>query len=275
MGYYDNNDINSMIGNNPLNSDDDDVTSALNGEYDDIMDDTSLESLMDADGDLSDIGDFEYSEEELARTIAEESQGVDEEGQPCAAISLSIEMVNADLTQRRTISQHAMFRPVLTINPRDEFIELLLTFPSAIDSNIKVTMFNLDKYNQLLQEMTQSSVECPVLTFVIVPTSGLGCYYMSAMHPLFWALHSEKAGDQPKQIKVLFKAEDVNFFQTDEIDMVAIEAERQREIANEEAAYDYMEAKEKEIRQKEYVDDLFAFMSSNNEEDNEEDNEEE
>lgn len=251
MSYYDYEDeIETAVGATQLGADDDDATDAINGNYDDIMDFNSddLDVMMDADDDLSDVENLPDADAEIARNIVKECQGIDDDGQPKAAIALTLEMMHVD-NSRKVISQQAMFRPVVTINRRMEFIEIIFTFKTAIDSNLKVMFANLEKYGQKLNDITELATEAPILSITIVPTISLGCYYMVALNPVMWALQPQAVNGPVNQLKVIVRCEDVGFYQADDMDLSQIEAEVRREIENERNAIDIMEQKEEARRQ--------------------------
>ena len=84
----------------------------------------------------------------------------------------------------------------------------------------------------------------PLLAITIVPIASLGACYMVANQPLFWAIQSEKFGGPMNQLKVIIRGVDLNFYQTDEIDLKEIAAAVQREREAEDEFYEQAQAKE-------------------------------
>lgn len=247
--YTNGDDLELMTGADQLDSEEDDVTDVLNGEFDDIMsmEDEELDTLMDAEADRDDVLDVSEAVE-AARTLVEECQGVNEDGQPKATVALTLEMVHRDTEVRRLIAQQAMYRPVVHIERRRKFIELSFTFPTAMDNHLRVMLANLDKYSDKVDSENEASVENAQLSIIILPIVALGSFYMVALNPVLWALQPSEFNGPINQLKVLVECEDVGFMQTDEMDIRGIEAAIQREYDAEGRAYDAMEAKEEAIR---------------------------
>lgn len=259
MSYYDYDDeIETAVGATQLGADDDDATDAINGDYDDIMEinDSDLDAMMSAEDDLSDIENLPDASAEIARAIVDECQGLDVDGHPKAAVSVSLEILRIDNT-RRTLSQQAMYKPVITINRRMEFIEMVFAFPTAIDANLKVMFSNLEKYGRQLNDITELATEAPILSITVVPIVSLGCYYMVAINPVMWALQPSAVNGPINQLKVIFRCEDVGFYQADDMDMTKIEAEVRREMLAEQEALEIMEQKEEERRQRFITSETF------------------
>ena len=226
---------------------------ALNTEnFNTNSDNQDLPIFMDAAKDKIEDG---MTEEELeisfVRSMVEECQGETEEGDPLAAITLSLDMISTKTQVQRSVFQQSMYDPVVTINRRVNYIELILTFPNAADTNLKLLSINMDKYGKVMDELKPNSSEYPFFSLVILPVLGLGAYYMSMNNPLFWALTTEKLGAEINQMKMLFHCDDVEFYETDEIDISEIQAAIQREQEAREAAIAAMEEKEEQRKQRE------------------------
>lgn len=236
----------AAVGANQLNSVEDDITDVLNGDFDDIMNLTEddMDTLMDARDDLADLEGVP-DDAEFARHIVEECVGVDEQGEARAAVSMLLEMVSGDdMSSHRVISQQAIYKPIIEINKRMEFIEVLFHYPTAIDTNLRVMMSNLDKYAMLLNENMELSVEVPFFTTVLFPLTSLGTFYMTLHNPVMWALTADKAGEPCTTIKVVYRCEDIGFYQTDDIDMADVQAAIDREEEAKMNAMDILEEKE-------------------------------
>jgi hypothetical protein len=249
MSYYDNDspisffddddDIEAAVGGSQLHADDDDALDALNGNFDGIMDEhDNIEDMMDADDDLEELGGVQDDDAAIAQEIVNQCSGTLDDGTPKAAVSIALDMVNPETYKKQSIASQAVYKPVVHINKRMEFIEIVLTFPTAIDTNLRVMHANLEKYGQKLNELDELSQMIPIMAITIVPITGLGCYYIVANNPVFWAVQSEKFGGPANQMKILIRCEDLNFFQTDEVDISEITAAVMRER---EAEAEYIE----------------------------------
>ena len=255
MNYNDKyeDDIEAAVGANQLNSVEDDITDALNGDFDDIlaMNDDDIDTMMDAGDDLAEMGGLPDSDADFARQIVADCNGTDEEGDAKAAVSVMLEMVAPLAETRRVMAQQAMYRPIVYINKRVEFIEVILKFPTELDANLRVLLANLDKYSDALNKTDELSVEVPYFTVVLFPLRSLGTYYMSLANPVMWALTTEKVGAPTDMLKLVFKCDDVGFYQTDEIDMADIQSAIQREEQAELEARAEMEEKDQRKREHE------------------------
>lgn len=262
MNYNDYDDIEEAVGANQLDSVEDDITDTLNGDFDDILDfnDDDLETVMDADESLEDILGIPDNDVEFAQKIVQECVGADEEGDPKAAISLSVDMVAINTFSKRTVAQQAMYRPLVYINRRMEFIEVELEFPTAVDSNLRVFLANLEKYGELLNKTTEVSPEIPFLSMVVFPLQSLGTYYMALNNPVLWALTAKNVGESNNLLKLVYRCEDVGFYQTDDIDIADVQAAIEREEAERQRAIDELE--EKEEAKKQYTEQLEQMRRS-------------
>jgi hypothetical protein len=157
-----------------------------------------------------------------------------------------------------------MYKPLVNINRRFDFIEIILTFPTAIDNQLRVLYAHLEKYGQKLNDLTEASTMIPLMSCTIVPIVGMGCYYIVAHNPVLWALQSEKVGVAPTQMKLIVRCEDVHFFQTDETNLADIHAAVLREQEAEDAYMDAIEQKEEERRARDAAATSFLYDSDYN-----------
>lgn len=250
LGFYDDDDIEAAVGENQLHADDDDALDALNGDFDDIMDDSEdeLEDMMDAEDDQYSMGGIPEDETVIAQEIVAQCTGVHEDGAPKAAIAIALDMVNPMTYQKQSLANQAIYKPVLEFKARMDFIEILFTFPTANDANLRVLYNHLEKYGQKVDELETTATNVPVFACTIVPIAAMGTAYMVAMQPVFWGLTSKQFGGQLNQLKVAFRAADVNFFTTDETDLTSIIAAVQREQEAEDEFFSQAAAREEERR---------------------------
>lgn len=242
---YDTDDIDVAVGADQLDAEEDDVSDVLNGDFDDIMDmsDDELDSLMDADEDKEDIQDVPESVL-AARTLVDECQGVDENGFPKATIALTLEKIDKTTEEHHIVAQQAVWKPIVHIFRRRQFVEISFTFPNATDRDMHVMMTHLDKYGDMVTNDDENNPTFTQLTFVILPVTALGTFYMFALNPIFWAMQPSEFNGPINQIKMIVDCEDIGFVQTDEIDTASIESSIQRELEIAQSAYANMEAKD-------------------------------
>lgn len=250
IGFYDDDDIEAAVGSSQLHADDADALDALNGDYDDIMDDSddSLEEMMDADDDQEALGNILEDETVAAHEIVAQCTGTLEDGSPKAAVSVSLDMVNPITFHKQSLATQSMYKPVVDFHSRMDFLEVLFTFPTATDANLRVFFSHLEKYGQKLDSVEEGDQMVPLMTVTIVPISALGAAYMVAAQPAFWALSSPTFGGALNQLKVSFRAADVNFWMTDETNLGGILSAVQREREAEDEFYEQAAAREEERR---------------------------
>ncbi len=250
IGFYDDDDIEAAVGDSQLHADDDDAFDALNGDYDDIMDenDDELDDVMDAEEDRYVIGDLPEDETLAAQEIVAQCTGTLEDGTPKAAVAIALDMVNPVTFQKQSLANQAMYKPVVEFHSRMDFIEVVFTFPTASDSNLRVLYNHLEKYGQKLDEVDEGSQMAPFFACTIVPIASLGSAYMVAYQPAFWGLACKDFGHPMNQLKIAFRAADVKFFMSDESDITSIFAAIQREKQADNEFYAQAAAREEERR---------------------------
>ena len=269
IGFYDDDDIEAAVGANQLQADDDDAFDALNGAYDDIMEDNDdeLEEMMDAEDDQYELGTLTEDDSVVAQEIVAQCTGVLEDGSPKAAVAVALDMINPSTYQKQSIANQAMYKPVVEFHARMDFIEVVFTFPTPNDSNLRVMYNHLEKYGQKLDEVEVGSQMVPFFACTIVPVAAMGTAYMVAAQPAFWGLAGKQFGAPLNQLKVAFRAADVNFFMTDETDLTSIIAAVQREQEAEDEFFSQAAAREEERRAARDASFEFDMSDFDNDED--------
>lgn len=249
-----------------LDSEDQFVSDVLNGDYNTYLNDDELEELMNAEDDAEEESSLPDADAVLTREVVRECEGVDEHGHPKSAIGLTLSMIDTrledlDNSPGKTLAQQSLVKPVVTINKRFEFIEILLDFPSQADTELKVLWAHLQRFGGLLNDVTELSQEAPLLNTVFVPLAGMGAYFISANNPVYWAIQSPNPTEGARQIGLLFHCEDVDFYQTDEMDVESIATAVVREAEIEEQARLRMEEEEEaKARQREEANRLMENL---------------
>lgn len=230
-------DLHHVLGEDQIDADDDKMEDVLNGMYDEEMAD-DIELVMDADSDKADEEDIPDNEALIARSIVSQCEGIDDDGMPKVTIGIAIDQVNPYEQTKKTVAQTAFCKPVLKVNIVQEFIELRFDFKTAVDRDLRVMWSHLEKYGELCTAMTEKSQETPFMTIVMAPFSAVGTCYMTALNPIMWNLQPPKPGDECTQIKVLLHADNLEFYETDEISLENIEAQAQRIINSRQESYE-------------------------------------
>lgn len=191
---------------------------------------------------------------DILNEIVNASCGINAQNKPKAAFALECSMWPVDVDENsnvtpRNIATRSSYKPIIEIEKHNEFIQIDLIFQSCLDGDLKLIWNLLEKYGDLLNEVSDESVEVPTLISTITPVIYDGQYYIMCMSPLFWTLQPQKPGGQSNVIRLLFLEEDLNVFETDEINIDDIDNEIERDTINKEATYAHMAAKENEYAQ--------------------------
>ena len=238
--------------NNQANADDVAEEDALEGAYDDDKLEEELDTVMNADEDIEAEADIEDAENTYARLILEQCQGVDEDNKPKATIAISLTLENPETEKQKVLAEAAFCSAPLEINGRHRFVEVVLTYKSPSAQEMKVLWAHLQKYGELVNKVDyMNAVEIPSFKMYIVPFSTLGTSFMSAVEPVSWTLCSSKPETLPDQLRILFDSDDVDFYETDEIDLEAVDAEAQRMLDQNAEAYYKAEELEREKSEQE------------------------
>ena len=254
-GYDEDPDLTEELVRRTTNADQADADdlaeeAALNGAYDND-EVPEIDSVMDAEEDLDVETDIEDLENSYAKMILDQCQGVDEDNRPKATVAVSLTMENVLEDTSRVVVQSACATAPVTINSRHRFIEVDMTFASPTANELKLIYSHLERYGDLLNKQEPDDDEIPSFKFYIVPVSSLGSCFISAVEPVFWALTSNKPGEVPNQVRILFDAEYVDFYETDEVDLEDIDAEAQRIMHEKAETYKQAEERERERAEQE------------------------
>lgn len=258
--YYDDyeepEDLTERLVNRTTNADQADAEdiaeeAALNGDYDDKKFEDDIDIAMDADEDMDAEADIDDLENSYAKMILEQCVGVDTDNKPKATIAISLTMENIIEETSKAVATAAFCSAPIEINSRHRFIEVIQTYPSSASNDLKVLWAHLEKYGTLLNKQSADDTELPSFKMYIVPHSALGSCFINGCEPVYWGLTSSKPGAVADQIRVLFDAEFVDFYETDDIDIKEIEAETQRAL--EVNAESYYEAEKYERERAEQI----------------------
>ena len=83
---------------------------------------------------------------------------------------------------------------------------------------------------------------------------------MALNNPVLWALTAKNVGESNNLLKLVYRCEDVGFYQTDDIDIADVQAAIEREEAERQRAIDELE--EKEEAKKQYTEQLEQMRRS-------------
>lgn len=195
----------------------------------------------------------EFSEDELIEMIVQKSCGKDENSIPKGAINLIYEKRNYETDNSQILREMSTNAPEVSIFRRLEFIQIDLTFGSALASDLKVFWNTFERFGRDLNNLTEETKNLPFLSLTIIPIEENGRYYITCTNPILWTLQPSTVGGKTNMLRILYKAEDMNFFASEGFSDADIEAsalrmmqERERESATYyEKQRQEMEAQEK------------------------------
>lgn len=214
----------------------------------------SLEEVMNYEEDqkLNNLPNDDQPDPEITKRveameyIIQSSCGKNEDGMPKAAITIAIDEYSFAKDSVRSVLNYSSYKSVINIQKHYEFIQVDLCFASKVDNDMKVIWNHVEKFGQMLDKITAETDDIPFLALTIVPIEERGKYYISATNPIFWCLQPTKPGTDSNILRLLFRTENVNFYETDEIDSYEVEANVQRSIIEQERVAESYERAEEE-----------------------------
>lgn len=221
------------------------------------LDREELQELFGMNADLDALEESGVSQKEvLARTVLKAVQGVNEDNMPKACLSLSLMNYFSDAKRFGNIAEQALYKPVVEINKRGDFCLIVLKFPNDRDVSLRTLVSHLNKYGDMENQLTSQSKNIPFASLTIVPVDALGVLYMTAVNPIMWVAQPDAPktlGDistskELKNLHILFPLENLEFYQSDEIDMTDIIAAAQRQEDATQEYYNQLAEKEWEER---------------------------
>lgn len=162
--------------------------------------------------------------------IYNETIGSDENGVAKSFVSLSYKTFNENTNEIFVKNEHSMHKPVVNITSAEGITQILLQFPAAVDSDMRIAWNITQKYLSDISDTNYNEIDIPVLVLNIIPVSLNGQYYITATTPLFQFVCSDSPLSPVNSICFIFKDEDVVFYETDEISMDQIQGEIEREM---------------------------------------------
>lgn len=226
--FDDNETLKDFTGENQIEAENPEEEAALEGDYG-YEAEAKPEEMMNAQEDLEEADELFLDEEAmLIQTIIANCEGVDEVGNPKCAGVVSVETINPEFNTVQELGKYAFYKPIITFHHRFEYTEIVMTFVTSKDAELRAMWNHLQTFGKILDGITKSSTEAPHLSLILVPMTGYGCYYAMAENPIFWQLQSPAPNEPVTQIKMCFENNAVNFYQTDEVRMREIEASVQR-----------------------------------------------
>ena len=167
--------------------------------------------------------------------IYEEIVGLDANGNPKSAVSVSYRTVNINSNSVATKMEHVSHHAEVIMEMSENIVEIKLRFATPFDVDLKLFW----KVMQLFEDAATNEMSdevFSVLSFTFIPEKFNGRYYVCATAPLLFSVQAPAPNESANIISAIFRDEDVEFFEMDEEDLARIDSEVDRGLAEEEAA---------------------------------------
>lgn len=141
--------------------------------------------------------------------------GEDSEGKSRAISIVGAHTYNMKNTgeEPRVIAEFSSTEPIVSIVIGGDITWVSMKFISDDSNNLKLFFRTLERYLEETDKNTEEAEAVAFLTFI--PLEFSGQYYMTAMHPIMWALEPESVGEDSRTLRVAFFSENVSFLETD------------------------------------------------------------
>ena len=194
----------------------------------------------------------EFSEDELIEMIVQKSCGKDINDVPNGAINLTYEKINKDTKKSQNLRELSVNTPEIAIYKRMEFVQIDLIFASPLASDLKVFWNTFERFGRDFNKVNDETTNIPFLSLTIIPVEERGKYYITCTNPVIWTLQPTSLGGSPNMLRILYRAEDMNFFEAEGFSEAEIEAASLRMIQEKERqAVSYYEKQQQELENQE------------------------
>lgn len=161
-------------------------------------------------------------------------------------ISLSYKLHKLDTNVIVPKSSLSAENAKVLLYPTENVIQVMLTFPTATDANLRLFWGTINAYFSAAESLTEESASIPVLTLNIIPKAFGGEYFAALTVPLYRNLVTAKVGNVPNAISLIFDVNSLHIYHTDEINDAMVESEVERELAEEERMETLINMREQE-----------------------------
>lgn len=156
----------------------------------------------------------------------------------------------------KEVAEANAINPVVNIERHEDFVVCDLRYISAFSQELRDVdnVFNIYGTSMDKASSEDTSPEDPRIPYLIITLTAITGKdnVITLTNPIFWALTSEKPGMTPSILRVLFRAEDVMFFEGRNYDQVE---EMKEEIKKEQTRLkmesDYYDKADEELKNKE------------------------
>ena len=164
------------------------------------------------------------------KDIINETIGLDSENNAKAYVSLAYKVLRISNNEVITKMEHASERAQVNIEAIPCATNILISFSTPGDSDMRIFWHAI----QLCQDAAAAELsedEFHFIAVTIVPKKFNGSHYICATSPLLYSVQAPAPNEKANVISLIFDDEDIEFFETDEIDIDEIDGEVEREFA--------------------------------------------
>ncbi len=142
--------------------------------------------------------------------------------------SIKLSLMSPTTKEEKIINEQSVWNPVMQIRNMLEYVMVDIEFESEIDADLKSFWKAVEDYLNAMNEYGSNENEdanVPLLTVLAMPEKYNGQYYAIATNPIFSCLTPLKPEKPASCLRLLFNAEQVQFYETPEMDLSDIDSE--------------------------------------------------
>lgn len=162
--------------------------------------------------------------------MVKEMNGLNNKGEAKCGITMDVSFWSMQSDDIKDYKQFTLFKPEVQIQRRGEHIQIDLIFLTSLDKDLQTYWKTIEEYGQLLEDLPEDAIEIPYFSLTIVPDEWDWAFYAVAMAPIFWSLLPKTPGGDTVIIRMLFKAENIGFYENENMNMEEVEAEAERKV---------------------------------------------
>ena len=156
------------------------------------------------------------------------SNGTDEEGDPLSAGSIHIGKISDG--KNESVGNYEIIGGIYEILIRDRFVQINVDFPKDSRRGLSLAKIAMKKYDEVMNTQEDFEKAIYALNMVIFPLSLYGRLSLVLVNPIMW-VNGENPDDKTMQRLVLvFEKGNCQFVTNEEIDIISIRADIEREI---------------------------------------------
>ena len=142
---------------------------------------------------------------------------------PRCATSVSTGLFIQKDDETRELMETNVVKPIISLERHNEFVVCDLFYISAYDQDLKDAYDVFELYGSNLndigveEEIKEGELTVPYLVIALTALQGYD-HVVTLSSPITWSLTSNKPGSMPNTIRILFKVEDVMFYEGQVLD---------------------------------------------------------